>query len=192
VRVWIGAPFALLAAAGFVWRASRGPLPPTAWGFVALLVSYWALLSLSQSETREPDDPRHLFFPALAIILIAADLLRDVRIPTRALAALLAVTALSLAANTAMLVHRGEYLSDYSATLRAEMSAIELGGSSVPRAFVPAEHEGLMNIPAGQYLDAVERYGSPVSAKRDLAGSDPEIRTHAKRLIATAQSSENP
>jgi hypothetical protein len=122
------------------------------------------------------------------VVLIAADLLRDIRISSRALVTAYAVTAVSLAANVAMLVHRGEYLSDYSETLRAEMSAIELADPPVPRDFVAVEHDGLMNIPAGQYLDAVDRYGSPVSAEEELAAAAPELRAHAKRLIAAAKS----
>jgi hypothetical protein len=67
------------------------------------------------------------------------------------------------------------------------MSAIELADPPVPRDFVAVEHDGLMNIPAGQYLDAVDRYGSPVSAERELGASDRELRAHAKRLIAAAR-----
>ena len=186
VRVWVGAPFAALAVAGFAWRVSRRPLPPTLWGFIALLVSYWGLLALSQSADREPDDARHLFFPALVVVLIGADLLRGVRISAGALTALYAVTAISLAANVSMLVNRGEYLRGHSETLRAEMSAIELERSRMPPDFLPLDHGGVMNIPAGDYLAAIDRYGSPVSAERDLAASDPEVRAHAKRLISAA------
>ncbi len=186
VHSWTGAPFALIAVVALGWRLSRGRIPPTTWQFLVLPLGYWGLLAVSSSADRMPDDPRHLFFPAIGILLVAADLLRGVELRRPAAIAILAVGSLSLVANVAMLVHRGDYLRDYSVTLRAEMAGIELAGSRVPDGFLPLEHGGEMNISAGEYREAVARYGSPVSAKRDLADSPPEVRAHVRRLLGIA------
>ena len=132
---WIGdfgsslvrALFDLLALAGIVllaFRLRRGPTGPWAWGYLATIVAFWVGIALSAGDGREPATPRYLFFGAIMIFLIVAELMRGRAVPVRFVRPLLALFALSLVCNSGLLFNSISSFNADAAAVRAELAAV--------------------------------------------------------------------
>ena len=115
---------AVAASLALIWRLRRGPTGPWAWAYVATLLAFWLGVALSEGEGREPTTPRYLYFGAIMIFLIIAELSRGRRIPASWRPWLLALFAVSLTGNVALMVKAADDFSDDAARVRAEIAAI--------------------------------------------------------------------
>jgi len=186
-----GRVLALLAIAGVALRL-RGRRPPTLlWVGIGIVLTYWSLGALvADSADRAPWAIRYMYPGAVGVLLIAVAAAAGMRFSTIGLAALFAVTALSLATNLAFLRDAGHLFRDqYSNQTRADFAAVELARDRVEPSFNPVSNvQALATTPstAGRYLAAVDRYGSPAYTPAQLQRLPEGVRENADQVLAEA------
>jgi hypothetical protein len=168
------------------WRFRRlGGIPPTFWVALAIGASFWFLTAFNAVPVlREPTSGRYQYPGAVFLLLIAAELLRGVRISTRALALGSAVTALAVLSGLWFL-HLGheKRLQPSSDLLRGQLAAIEIARDRVQPRFVVLS-ASLTPIDAGSYLSATDAQGSPAYSEPELASSPQRSRVAADNTLA--------
>jgi hypothetical protein len=159
-----GSVLAALATVALVWRISRGVLPRTLWVFLAVVLAYWALIAIGG---RAPDSSRYIFAGTLLVFLVAADALAGARLPKSAVLAALAIVALAIPPNIAKLYDgRGPQLDD-ATNSRVEYAMLDLVEGPIPSEYAPGKDKRVTDLggivftpmPAGDYLEAAERFG---------------------------------
>ncbi len=159
-----GLALAALATAALAWRISRGGVPRTLWVFLAVVLSYWALIAIGG---RAPDSSRYIFAGTLLVFLVAADALAGARLPTIAVLAALAIVALAIPPNVAKLGDgRGPQLDD-ATNSRVEYAMLDLVEGPIPPEYAPGKDKRVTDrggvvftpMPAGEYLEGAERFG---------------------------------
>lgn len=160
---WASA-LAALAVVGFAWRVSRGGVPRTLWVFLAAALGYWVLIALGN---RAPDSSRYIFVGTLLLYLVAADALAGARLARPVVLAALGVVAFAIPPNVAKLYDgRGPQLHD-ATTSRVEYAMLDLVRGPIPPEYAPGKDERVTDLggsvftpmPAGDYLEAAERFG---------------------------------
>jgi hypothetical protein len=175
----------LVAGIGLgAWRFRRlGGIPRTFWVALAIGGSFWFLTAFNAIPLlREPTNGRYQYPGAVFLLLIAAELLRGVRISRRGLALGSALTALAVLSGLWFL-HLGysNFLKPSSDQLRAQLAAIEIARDRVQPGLA---FGGLFApIDAGSYLSAVDAYGSPAYSESELASSPEAARVAADNLL---------
>ncbi len=157
---------------------------------LAFALVFWFLAAVNASQYRPPDAPRYQYVGVIAILLIAAELLRGVR-PTRtALAIVFGVVAISVAANLAAMRDAWQDLKGYSAVVRGALSGLELARDRVPAEFtLTGENSGFDFfglVDAGSYFSAIDDYGSPAYAADEIATAPEPARGAADKVLADA------
>jgi hypothetical protein len=159
-----GSALAALAVVALSWRVSRGGVPRTLWVFLAVAVSYWILIALGG---RAADSSRYIFVGTLLVYLVAADALAAARLPAVAVFVALGVVAFAIPPNIAKLYDgRGPQLND-ATTSRVEYAMLDLVRGPIPPEYAPGKDERVTDLgggvftpmPAGDYLEAAERFG---------------------------------
>jgi hypothetical protein len=183
-----GPPVAAIAVAALLIRLIRGNLQRSVLIGIALLIGLGTLLGLVASPpARTPEQARYMYPGAVAALVVAVEAARGIRFSHGALVALFGVTAVSLVANIARLREGGEWLRSYSASVRADMTAIELARHRVDPAFAPSSGFAFFTgLQAGQYLAAVDRFGSPAFTPAELKRQSEATRQSADYVLAAA------
>jgi len=182
-----GSALGALAAVALAWRVSRGGVPRTLWIFLGVAVSYWILIALGG---RGADSSRYIFAGTLLVFLVAADALADAlagaRLPAVAVFVALGVVAFAIPPNIAKLYDgRGPQLND-ATTSRVEYAMLDLVRGPIPPEYAPGKDERVTDLggsvftpmPAGDYLEAAERFGHlgmPLSELREQSLERREI-----------------
>jgi hypothetical protein len=188
-----GAPLliALLAFAAYGGWRRRGFFPGL-WPVLAAASTFWFLAAFNQGPGREPYSSRYLYVGVLFVLLIAVNLLQGVRVKPWALAAAAVATCVVVGFNLVPLREGRDFFEQQTVLTRADLAAIEIAGDSVEPAFrLSPETAGsvfLNEIEAGEYLRAVEEYGSPAYSAAELAAAPEEGRAHADLVLANALS----
>lgn len=179
---WASA-LAALAVVALVWRISRGRVPRTLWVFLAVALGYWVLIALGD---RAPDSSRYIFVGTLLVFLVAADALAGGRLPRAAVLGALGVVAFAIPPNVAKLYDgRGPQLND-ATTSRVEYAMLDLVRGPIPAEYAPGKDERVTDLggsvftpmPAGDYLEAADRFGPlgmPLDELRDQSLERREI-----------------
>jgi hypothetical protein len=146
---------------------------------LAIALAFWIIAGINRDETRLPTSSRFQYPSAVFILLVAGEGLRGVRWPRPALVAAVVGTVLAAWSGMSLLEreHR-ERWEPYADSLRAKLGAIELAGPAADPehvVFFPPD----ISTPAGYYLDAVDRFGSPAFTQR-------EIEDHPEANLADA------
>ena len=127
---------------------------------------------------------------AIFILLGAADLLRGVKVGTRALLVGAAVVVFAVAVNVGELEDGHDFLREQAILTRSDTAALEIARDSAGPAFYLApEWAGtptLININAPEYFPAVDEYGSPAYSPQELARAPELGRVHADLTLAAA------
>ncbi|MFN8112853.1 MAG: hypothetical protein U0R51_06605 [Solirubrobacterales bacterium] len=184
----------VLAGAAVVWRIARGPrMSASAWGALAIVAVYIALVALGLSEVRHATASRYAYMLTVLLLLTGSDLLAGLRIARGWLYAALAVLAFSLLANVAQMRTGGRFFEDESAYNEAELGALELVRDRADPEFVPEGGPGFAVVPyrdltfySREYFDAVDRFGSPADTPAEIATAAPEARRAADQLLVSA------
>jgi hypothetical protein len=159
-----GSAIAALAVAGLVWRIARGGVPRTLWVFLSVALVYWVLIALGG---RAPDSSRYIFVGTLLVFLVAADALAGARLRALGVLAALGVVAFAIPPNVAKLYDgRGPQLND-ATTSRVEYAMLDLVRGPIPPEYAPGKDKRVTDLggsvftpmPAGDYLEAAERFG---------------------------------
>jgi hypothetical protein len=146
---------------------------------LAIGLAFWILAGVNRDETRFPTSSRFQYPSAVFLLLIVGEGLRGLKRPPLALVAAAVVTALAIQGGISLLEreHR-ERWEPYADSLRAKLGAIEIAGPAADpdfKVFFPPD----IRAPAGDYLSAVEDFGSP-------AFSEEEIDAHPEANLASA------
>ena len=144
---------------------------------LALAFSYWMLIGLNRTgEGRFALLSRYQFPSAVFILVVAAELLRGVRIPRSAAAVAAVVAAAALIGGISLLASHYEEPQDRSRDQADDQRARHRRPGAVPDrkvSFPPA-----VPIPAGRYLRAAAQDGSPGYTEEELL-ERPGARTRA-------------
>jgi hypothetical protein len=188
--VW-GTPLLLALLAGLAWRLGRGFRPsPRLWPVAAATAAYWLLAAFNYIPGREAYASRYMYAGVALTLLLAAELLRGVRLSRAALLAGGAVTMLAVASNLAPLQHGRDWLRGQTVLTRSDLAALEVARSSVEPGFsLTPEVAGtpsLVDIDAGDYLAMVAEHGSPAYTPAELLAASPEARRQADVVLGQA------
>ncbi|HEV7482173.1 MAG TPA: hypothetical protein VGO13_03650 [Solirubrobacterales bacterium] len=182
----------LLALVGLaIYRLWRRPAVSLSfWPVAAAALSYWVLGAFNFIPGREAASNRYQYAGGLFVLLIAAELLRGVRLRPRALMVAGAVVALAVFSNLAQMKDGYDWLKGQTVLTRADTGAIDIARGTVPPWFgLTPEIAGtpsLIDVNAADYLPMVREHGSPGYSPRELA-SAPEVgRRQADIVLSQA------
>lgn len=185
-----GRPLAVVAIGLALWRLGRlGRAPSWLWVFLVIAGSFWFLAGLNQIPGRSPEASRYQYIGVIFVLLIAAELLRGVRIGRNALLVGLAIAAGAVAGNVYYL-HQA-YLS-YRVTSqleKADLAALDLARATVEPGFLLEEDiadTGYVHIDAGSYFAARDEFGSPAYSPDELAEAPGNTRYAADKVLFAA------
>jgi len=168
----------------------RPGFPRGLWPALAATAGFWFLAAFNTMPGREPYSSRYLYIGALFFILVAANLLERVRLDRRGLLVAGAVTVVVAGFNLTPLREGRDFFEEESVLTRADLGAIEIASRTVDPAFrLSPEVAGttyLVDVEAGEYLQAVWEYGSPAYSPAELAGAPEEGRRQADVVLANA------
>ncbi len=182
---------AAVAAAALILRLRRGNVPISLWTSLAMMLSYWAAISLATHLTAEPNQNRYIYDGAVLALIVGADALRGIPLSRGALLAVFGATLLALCTNIAMLRVGGGFLRGFIPSDRAELAALEIARDHVDPRFVPQGEPQLTFLDgiaggAGPYLAAVDRNGSPAFTLAELRSQPEPVRALADSTLASA------
>jgi hypothetical protein len=186
-----GSALATLATVALVWRISCGGVPRTLWVFLAVVLAYWVLIAIGG---RAGDSSRYIFAGTLLVFLVAADALAGARLPTIAVVAALAIVALAIPPNVAKLYDgRGPQLDD-ATNSRVEYAMLDLVEGPIPPEYAPGKDKRVTDLggvvftpmPAGDYLEAAERFGHLGMPLDELRGESQQRREIADASLVGA------
>jgi hypothetical protein len=180
---------ALLALAAYGGWRRRGFFPRL-WPVLAAAATFWFLAAFNFGPGREPYSSRYLYVGGLFAVLIAVNLLQGVKFNRWALLAGAAATAVIVGFNLVPLREGRDFFAKQTVLTRSDLAAIEIASRTVDPAFrLSPEVAGtvyLNEIEAGQYLQAVDEYGSPAYSPPALAAAPEEGRRYADLVLANA------
>jgi hypothetical protein len=175
-------PLALVAVAGLTWRVRRGSVDRWFWAYLAIPLVFWLSIVMTIQPNRYPNSDRYVYGGVVALLLLATEALRRVRLTAPALVWLLAASAAAVLGNVAQLRVDGSVVRAQGREVRSVLGGIDMARDRVAPSFLPpAGYPSLMILWAGgvdSYLQAVQRHGS-------FAFTVPELRRQplsARRL----------
>lgn len=182
-----------LLAAGLIAAGARvaklGGIPRDLAVVLALGIGFWWLAAANAGIFREADNGRYQYMGAVIVLLIAGELLRGVRIRTRALVAVYALVAVSIASGVYVIYQGWEGLRGVIERERGALTGLELARDTVDPSFAITEENagGLYgDIDAASYLSAVDAYGSPAFSETELLAAPEASRVTADTVLADA------
>jgi hypothetical protein len=178
----------IVLAGARLWRIRRVPR----WLLITLVLAltFWFLAGLNTTIGRGPDAGRYQYVGAIFLLLIAAELLRGVRVPRPAVIAAVAVSALAALSNLSVLEDYSNALAGLAGQQRGGLAAVELARDRVdPELLLTQENSDvdyLGELDAGSYLSAVDSFGSPAYPPGELADVAEPSRVAADKAFAAA------
>lgn len=153
---------------------------------LAIGLAFWILAGVNRDVSRLPTSSRFQYPSAILVLLIAAEVLRGLRVPRLATAAGAAVTAAAVVGGLSLL-HReqDERWRPYANSLRSSLAAVEIAGPGADPTF-PVFFPPDIEAPARDYLSAVGEYGSPAFTEVELEARPASERASADLTIAQA------
>jgi hypothetical protein len=186
-----GQPLLVALVALVVYGQWRRPgFSPGFWVVAAATATNWFLAAFNYIPGREPTSGRYMYAGVIFILLLAAELLRGVRIGRNALLIGGAVTLAAVASNLVPLKDGSDWLKNQTVLTKSDTAAIEIARRTVdPNFDLTPEVAGtgsLIDIQAGKYLEIEREFGSPAYTPSELA-SAPEVgRQQADIVLAKA------
>jgi hypothetical protein len=179
---------ALMALLGV--RLRRGGSTPWTWAYLATVFAFWFGIALSEGEGREATTPRYLYFGAIMIILIAAELKRGERIPSRFARPLVAAFAFALACNVGLMFHAVSGFNEEAANVRATIAVIGLNADDID----PATKLGELDLPGAAQVPssvgALDEFAGEVGSTgfslEELWGQPEDVRLGADLVLVRA------
>ena len=184
----LGRPLLLIALTAAALRLrGLGSVPPGVWVAAAIAISFWLLAALNANGLRLPTTGRYQLIGALFVLLVAAELLRGVRISRAGLAAVLAIAVLAVAGNLEILRQNWVAFRAQTEYQRGAVSAVEIARDRIEPDFVVAFPGGATLFgDAALYLNAVDELGSPAYDPGELAVASEPARGAADAVLAKA------
>ncbi len=185
-----GRPLAIALGALGVWRLYRlERIPRSLWVVLTVVIAFWVLGGFAVKPGRVPWASRYQYPGAALMLLVAAELLRGVKLDRRALVAALVVVGAAVLSNV-LFLHEA-YTSYRSTTQleRADLAALEIARNTVePNFFLDEENAdtGVVHVDAGSYLSARDAYGSPAGSPEELVEAPETARFAADKVLVSA------
>jgi hypothetical protein len=172
-----------------LWRA-RPRIDRGLWPILAAAMANWFLTAFNAFPGRDPSSSRYQYAGVIFVLMIVANLLTGVRPGKKAVVVLAAVTALAVGPNLVALKKGEEQLYPQSVLTQADTAAIEIASRTVDPDFqlTPpvAGTPSLINVYAGEYLEAVDEYGSPAYTESELVAAPEQGRRQADIVLSQA------
>lgn len=185
-----GRPLAVLLGSLALWRAYRiDRIPRSLWVVLAVGLSFWVLGGFDLKPGRVPWASRYQLPGAVFVLLVAAELLRGVKLTRRLLPPALAVLAAAVASNLLFMHEAYESYASSTKLVRANLTALEIARNTVDPAFFIEEEfadTGFDHIDAASYFSAVDAYGSPAYTIGELQESPEPARFAADKVLLNA------
>lgn len=186
-----GEPLLIAAIGLLVFQQIRRPgFSPGFWPVLAATVANWFLTAFNYVPGREPSTGRYMYAAGALTLLLAVELLRDVRFSRRALAVMGAVTLAAAASNIHFFRDGDDWLENQSVLTKADLAGIEISRDRVPPYFELAPGiagtPSLIDVFAGPYLEAAEEFGSPAYTAEELAAAPEPGGRQADVVISQA------
>jgi hypothetical protein len=160
------------------------------WPVLAAAATFWFLAGFNEIPGREPYSSRYIYVGAFFFLLVAANLLQGVRFNRWGLFLAGALTAVVVGFNLVPLREGRDFFEKQTVLTRSDLGAIEIAAGTVEPGFrLPPEISGtlfLSEIEAGEYLRAVDEYGSPAYTAAELATAPEDGRRQADLVLANA------
>lgn len=154
---------------------------------LALSFAFWILAGVNRDVSRLPTSSRFQFPSAIFVLLIAAELLRGIRVPRLVVVAAAIGTGVAAIAGISLLQREHEERwAPYADSLHSSLAAIEIAGDSANPQF-PVFFPPDIEAPARWYLSAAREFGSPAFSAAELEGRPATERASADLTIAQAQ-----
>jgi hypothetical protein len=153
---------------------------------LALGLALWLAAALNRNVDRLPTSSRYQYPSAVFLLLIAAEMLKGVRVPRAAVVAAAVVTGLAIAGGIS-LMHReySERWEPYANSLRSSLAAVQIAGSSADPHF-QVGFSSETEVSARAYFSISEDYGSPAFSESELAARPQSERERADFTLAQA------
>jgi hypothetical protein len=179
-----GRPLALLAVIAVVRRLTgEREVGPRLGGAVITGLAYWTLLAVARAELQEPDAVRYRYFGAVVVLLVATELLREIRITPRGLVVGYLLVAAAILGNLDGLRDGAREIHGYTEVVAPELGAVELLGPAAN----PVDPVHAPDITVGPYLAAVKDIGSsPADSPERIARRSERGRLAADRVLMGA------
>ncbi len=185
-----GRPLLILALGLGAWRLHRiGRISRELWVALALAGTFWLLAGLNVRPGRGPAESRYLLPGAIFVLMIAAELLRGVRVPRLAIAAAYVAGAFIVAGNVYLLRDAYTAYRNTSDLIRADLAALEIArdGPGLPlRLTADLAGTAYVGVDSTTYLSQADRYGSPAYTPAELAAAPEPARVAADRVLGRA------
>jgi hypothetical protein len=179
------------AAAVVAWVLRAGRPSSRLLVFVGAALAFWGLAGANYIPGREPYASRYQLIDAVLLLLIAAELFRQVHLRRWQAGAVVALAALVLASNVVKLGHGFTFMRERAAYARVDLGALEITrGRSAPgfQLFPAIAHDqSLTGVTAGRYFAETDAHGSPpVSSSAEIAAASDDQRQAADNVLAAA------
>jgi hypothetical protein len=185
-----GRPLLLVALGLGAWRVHRmGRLPRELWIVLALAAAFWVLAGLNEKPGRGPTESRYLLPGVVFVLMIAAELLRGVRLSGAAIAVSYVVGAAVVIANVQVLRDADIAYRNTSALIRADLGALEIARD---RIVVPVTLDeqvadtAYVPVSSSAFLRVADEHGSPAYSPAEIAAAPEPARVAADKVLARA------
>lgn len=186
-----GLPILVALIAFVIYGQTRKPgFSPRLWPVAASAAAYWLLGAFNYIPGREPYQSRYLYAGAVFVLLLAAELLRGVKLGRNALVVGGVVAIVAVASNLVPLREGRNQLREQTVLTRADLAAIEIARRTVDPNFALAPEvagtPSLIDVQAGKYLEAEREYGSPAYTPAELLAAPAAGRRQADIVLSQA------
>lgn len=185
-----GRPLLVVALGLGAWRLQRmGRVPRGLWIALALAAAFWVLAGLNVKPGRGPTESRYLLPGAIFVLMIAAELLRGVRVPRGAIAVAYVAGAAVIATNAYVLRDAYTAYRNTSDLIEADLGALEIARDRISTPFfLDPDVAGTAYVPVSSsgYFSAADAFGSPADSQAEIAAAPEPARAAADRVLARA------
>jgi hypothetical protein len=132
--------------------------------FAGAALTFWVLAGANFTPGRAPISSRYQLIDAVLLLLVAAELLRGLRLRGLPAALVVALALIALVSNLVALGHGYRFMREQSAYIKADLGALEIARDRAPAALSLAavgRNPYMTWITAGRYFSATDAHGSP-------------------------------
>jgi hypothetical protein len=185
-----GRPLAVALGALAAWRLYRlERVPRSLWVVLAIALAFWIFGGIAVKPGRVPWASRYQYPGAAMVLLVAAGMLRGLKLDRRLLPAALIAVAISLAGNGLLIQQSYDFYLGTSQLIKGNLTAMEIARNTVEPGFYLEEEfadTGFDHIDAGSYFSAVDAFGSPAFTIPELQSSPEAARFAADKVLLNA------
>ncbi len=175
----------------FGYRQFRKPgVAAGFWPVAAAAATNWFLAGFNLIPGREPTASRYQYVGAIFVLMLLANLLKDVRFSRRAVIAIGAATALAVSTNLVLLKQGKDFFQEQTVLARADTAALEIARRTVAPEFTLSPDVAgtpiLIDVNAEKFFTAIDEYGSPAYSVAELEAAPAAGRRQADIVLSQA------